>query len=170
LDIIEIDDNLNKNIEWDKAITSYAFFDSLKQRKVNLNGKIGTYLDFISILESNKKIRNIIFKTGDIKTLTMYDDVECPFKYTHQLVRDENRPFSDDEWDISVNVKLRFRIDFDIKITDTKRMHLQFDRGSRGMPFLKPIGWYPTRDMNGILISKDKALPIPSFTYKEPIK
>ena len=36
------------------TIYPQAFFDSLKQRKVNLNGKIGTYLDFISILESNK--------------------------------------------------------------------------------------------------------------------
>ena len=46
---------------------------------------------------------------------------------------------------------------------------MQFDRGSRGMPAIVPVGWYPTRDMDGILISQEKAHSVDYFTFVKDV-
>ena len=169
MNFLKINNKLNKNIEWDCVNIGYSFDDALKNRNLTINNHSKTYLDYIDVLESNKKIRNMVFSTGEVKILNAFNKNNSPFSISHQLVVDEDRPTEDLQWDISSNVKLRFRIDFLIKISKKKKIRLQFDRGTRGLPSIKPIGWYPTRDMDGILISSKKAKPIPYFTYKKKL-
>ena len=169
MNLIKITNSLSTDIEWDKIEYDYTFDDALKSRSLVFNKKRATYYEYINLIEFNKKIRNYVFSSGNIKTLSSYSTSDSSFSYSHQLVVDEARPTSDREWDISENVKLRFRIDFNIDLGDGKSMQLMFDRGTRGLPSIKPVGWYPTRDMDGILISKEKANPIPYFTYQKKI-
>ena len=124
-----------------------------------------SYLEFVPYLQNNKKVRDVVFTSGDIKLIDYTQETNSPYEFSHQLVVDELRPDADINWDISENVNVRFRIDMKIHINTTQRMDIQFDLGARGMPMLKPIGWFPTRDMDGILISPKKARPIPYFSY-----
>ena len=165
LDLIEICDNINTAIEWGTYKTQYHFDDALKNRNISFNGNEYTYYNFVPYLQSNKKLRDLVFVSGDIKELSSFHDKDSPFEYHHQLVVDEERPNEDLKWDISTNVNVRFRIEMRVHLSETHRMDIQFDRGARGMPSLQPVGWFPTRDMDGILISSAKARSIPSFTY-----
>ena len=165
LDFIEITEDMDSAVEWGTYNTTYFFDDALKTRNITFNKTQYTYYDFIPRLQSNKKIRDLVFVSGDIKTLRSSVDANSPFEYHHQLVVDELRPQSDLVWDISKNVNVRFRIDMKIHLSDTRRMDIQFDRGTRGMPSLHPVGWFPTKDMDGILVSSEKARGIPGFSY-----
>ena len=169
MDFLRINEKLNTEVEWGVTKPNYLFDTSLKSRQLTINGNTKSYFDYLECLQSNKKLRNMIFSSGDIKLLNEFNQKNSPFKISHQLVVDEDRPTDDLEWDISQNIKLRFRIDFLIKITKKKKIRLQFDRGTRGLPSIQPIGWYPTRSMDGILISKEKATPIPHFSYKKKL-
>ena len=165
LDFIEITNNLATSIEWGTYNTEYYFDDALKNRNITFNKTKYTYYDFIPPLQSNKKLRDLVFMSGDVKELRSFNKVGVPFEYYHQLVVDESRPNEDLKWDISKNVNVRLRLDMKIHLSESRRMDIQFDRGTRGMPILRPVGWFPTKDMDGILISSQKARGIPDFTY-----
>ena len=170
MDFINITENLNTEIEWDAVTPYYSFDDALKSRKLKLNNVDGTYYHYLKALQTNKRMRDFVFSSGDVKFLSSHTSKGGKFSYHHQLVVDENRPVEDLEWDISENVKVRFRIQFTIYIDDEKMLKMQFDKGARGMPSISPHGWYPTRDMDGILISQEKAHSIDYFTYVKGIK
>jgi hypothetical protein len=165
LDFIEISDDINTAIEWGTYRIQYPFDDALKNRNISFNGSEYTYYEFIPYLQSNKKIRDVVFASGDIKELSSFCDNDSPFEYYHQLVVDEKRPVEDLKWDISTNVNVRFRIEMKVHLSETHRMDIQFDMGARGMPTVQPVGWFPTRDMDGILISSSKAVSLPNLTY-----
>lgn len=170
MDFIEITENLNTEIEWDSTNTIYSFENALKSRQLTVNNIEGTYFDFLDAIQKNKNLRDMIFSSGDVKHLASNQSDDGIFTYHHQLVVDENRPDSDIKWDVSENVKVRFRIRFSVDLTNKKLLNIQFDKGSRGMPLIEPINWYPTRSMDGILISQEKAHSIDFFTYVSDLK
>lgn len=170
LDILKPSSDLSLKIEWDKADVLYHFEEALRNRKVKLNNKSSSYLELIPKLNNSQFLRNLIFSSGDVKILSSFEEKHNPFSYEHQLVYDSNRPVEDDVWDISENVTLRFRIKFTIELEQGKYFDLLFDRGARGLPTIKPRGWYPTRKMDGILIARKKAYPLSKFTYIKHIK
>lgn len=169
MDFIKITENLNLDIEWDATKNLFTFDDALSRRKIKFNGFEGTYFDFIESLNYNKNLRNILFSSGDVKLLSTKEYNNTPFEYKHLLVVDENRPLSDGKWDHSDNVRLRFRIELNIKISETMSFKVLFDRGARGITSIVPIGWYPSKKMDGILISQLKAYPIPHFDYVKKV-
>jgi hypothetical protein len=171
MDFIKVSDNLNKEVEFDVTKTIYSFDDALKSRNLTINNISGTYYDHLPALQKNKKLRNLVFSSGDVKGLTPRISPNESFSYEHQLVVDENRPDSDIEWDISENVKVRFRINFEIYIDSQEKhiLRMQFDKGARGMPAIVPVGWFPTRDMDGILISQEKAHSVDYFTFVKDV-
>lgn len=171
IDIIKITKNLDLEIEWDRCIKDYCFVQALQNRSIEWNKIKYTYEQFVPVLEKNKEIRDLVFASGVKKKLTNFNSKEdLPYEYYHELVVDEGRPFEDIEWDISSSVKIRYRINFIIHITSDKKLELIFDRGDRGLPAIRPVGWYPTREMDGLLISKEKALAIPNFSYVKELK
>lgn len=171
LDLIDTSQQmLSRNIEWDNISPFYMYDDALKESSISLNGKLGSWFDHMERMRNNKKLRDIAFADGEVKTIvnkTLFDNFELEYR----LVYDENAPKSDKVWDRSECVNLRYRIFLRIYHDDIRdhNVELLLDKGVRGFPSIETKNWFPTRKMDGALISKDKAKSIEKFTYIKEI-
>ena len=168
LNLLDIETEMDKVLEWGTPKVKYAFDDALSEKSVTLNGISGTWKEQMPKLEKNPKLRNIVFASGEVKILKLLE-LSDSFSLEFKLVCNEKIPKSDIEWDILDHINLRPRIGCDIHLEGNKKISILFDKGRRGFPAIKPINWYPTREMDGILISKEKALPVEDITYIKPL-
>lgn len=168
LNLLEIESDLNHILEWGTPKIKYSFDDALSEKYVTLNGIAGTWKEQMPKLEKSKKLRNVVFATEEVKILKKIK-VSDSFSLEFRLVCDENTPRSDEQWDILDHIKLRPRLMCDIQLKGNKRISILFDKGRRGFPSINPINWYPTREMDGALISKEKAFSVDMINYTKPL-
>tara|TARA_A100001037_G_scaffold160116_1_gene144297 strand:- start:27136 stop:27762 length:627 start_codon:yes stop_codon:yes gene_type:complete len=169
LDLLNITPELHRQVEWDSVDVMYSFEDALDTKYATINGISGTWKDHIKRLKNSKKLRDVVFNSSVVKILTNYE-IDNTFLLEYRLVYDPDIPKTDKVWDRESCVNLRHRIFFDISLKNNTGVSLFLDKGRRGFPNIKPIGWYPTREMDGALISQKKALPIPKINHIKPLK
>lgn len=169
LELIKISTELNKLVEWGSPEVTYSFEDALNTKQATINGIPGTWGDHIKKLKNNKRLRDIVFNSSEVKILTKYE-IDDTFSLEYRLVYDPDVPRTDKVWDRESCVNLRHRIFINISLKNHTGVSMFLDRGRRGFPSIKPINWYPTREMDGALISQAKALSIPSVDYIKPLK
>lgn len=169
LEIVKISPTLGKLVEWGEPEVEYSFQDALNTRTAKINGSSGTWGDHIKKLNNSKRLRDVVFHSSEVKILTNYE-IEDTFSLEYRLVYDPDIPRADKVWDREVCVNLRHRILFDISLKNQTGVSLFLDKGRRGFPRIQPKNWYPTREMDGALISQQKAVSIPSVDYIKPLK
>lgn len=169
LDIISNQKNMSKLVEWDSGNTEHSFVTVLKQKELTLNGKRDSLYNHMPKINNSKKVRDKLFSTGEVKILdTIIKNKRFTLEY--RLVCDPQAPLDDRVWDRSDSVNIRHRINIEIEMNNGHGVTLLLDKGTRGFPSIKTNNWYPTREMDGALISKDKALSVPKLTYIKSLK
>jgi hypothetical protein len=167
MNLIELTPDLNEKLEWGEPEIKYSFDDALKNKKLTLNSKEKTYYDYVSDLKNSRKLRKIVFKHPGVKILkkiNISDNISIEFRLTNN----EDVPQHIDEFNLSDHLNLKYRILCNVNLDKHQSLSINFDRGMRRM-LPKPNGWYPTKNMEGALISEETAFEIDKITYIKPI-
>jgi hypothetical protein len=168
LDLLDIEPEMDKVLEWGNPKITHSFDDAMSKTLLTLNGTTSTWKEHLPKLEKNKKLRDVVFTTNVVKILDKVD-INKTISLEYRLVYDANAPMSDEKWDRSEHQQLRYRIKCNINLSEGLGIYILFDKGRRGFPSIKPVNWYPTREMDGVLISKEKALSVDAINYIKPL-